>query len=222
MVKEIIYYTDNTLDNKWLGSLVKEYILKSNLPILSVSLKPIEFGKNIHYIGKRGHSNMFKQILTGLKESTAEYVFLCEHDVLYHPSHFDFVPKRDDIYYYNNNVWKYKPVTGKIIGYDCRWLSQICASREILISHYEKKMEFIEAGQRAYGFEPGTKNSKIKDYNTEWWESDHPNIDIRHGRNFTGTARMSQSEFRDKSTCRNWKEIKITDITGWGEELLAL
>jgi hypothetical protein len=141
--KGILYYTDNRI-NKRLSDIVRKYILDSELPIISVSLKPIEFGNNIHYHGRRSHSTMFKQILTGLQAIKYNYVFMCEHDVLYHKSHFDFDPPRSDVYYYNNNVWKYRLKDKKVIGYDCKWLSQCCASRNILIEHYEKKLALMK------------------------------------------------------------------------------
>ena len=50
---------------------------------------------------------MVKQILTALENSTTDYVFFTEHDVLYPKCHFDFTPPRDDIFYYNANVWRW-------------------------------------------------------------------------------------------------------------------
>jgi hypothetical protein len=162
---------------------------------------------------------MFKQILVGLQECTADFIFMCEHDVLYHPSHFEFVPPRDDVYYYNNNVWKWRLSDDRVIGYDCSWLSQNCSSRKILIEHYEKKLAIIESGKRAYGYEPGTGQSRSFDkYKAENWESEFPNIDVRTGKNWTGVDRMQPSEFRDKRNCKNWKEITIDTIPGWRYE----
>jgi len=218
---EILYYADGRLENKPLGRIVKDYILKSGLPILSVTLKPMDFGKNIHYIGKRSHSTMFKQILFGLQNSTADFIFMCEHDVLYHPSHFKFVPPKDDVYYYNNNVWKYRLSDRKVIGYNCKWLSQCCAGRKILIEHYKNKLALIEKGIRSYGYEPGCgQNKHLTNYKTENWESEFPNVDIRHRGNWTGATRMSQDEFKNKKTCQNWQEITVDKIPGWDKEIL--
>ncbi len=105
-MKSIIYYTDNRLEEP-MFSVVQKQILKAGLPIVSVSLKPIGFGQNIVLDLKPGITTLNKQILTGLQASTADYVFFCEHDVLYHPSHFDFTPSNDTISYYNTNVWSW-------------------------------------------------------------------------------------------------------------------
>ena len=46
------------------------------------------------------------------------------------------------------------------------------------------------------------------------WESEYPNIDIRHGKNLS-KGKWSVEDFRDKSTCVNWKETTIDKISGW-------
>lgn len=222
MKKEILYITDNRLDKTYLGKVVKEYLLKSGLPIISVSLAPINFGNNIHYIGRRCHSTLIKQVYAGLMASTADYIFIGEHDVLYHKSHFDFAPPRDDIYYYNNNVWRYRPMTGQVIHYDCKWFSQLCASRKLLVRHYEKRIALLENKQRAYGFEPGAgQNRSIDGYKSENFESEYPNIDIKHGRNWTGVSGMSIDEYKDKNVPPNWKEVNVDKISGWNKEVLS-
>lgn len=215
-MKGILYYTDSQLE-EGLAELVRKHILNSGLPIISVSLEPLDFGKNIRFEGKRGYLTMFKQILVGLKASEADYIFMCEHDVLYHSSHFEFEPKRNDVYHYNKNAWKYKPKTGQVVKYDCHWLSQVCASRKILTEHYEKKIHLIEdEGRRLWNwrFEPGTKRG-IDNYGVEWWESEYPNIDIKHGKNLTGAIRFKREEFRDQTTCQNWQETTVDKIPGW-------
>lgn len=221
-MKSILYYTDNDLGEP-LFSTAQKRLLKANLPIVSVSLKPIDLGKNIQYKGKRGYLTMYKQILTGLKASSADYIFFCEHDVLYHPSHFEFEPTREDVYYYNNNVWKYKLSTGQCVTYDSCWLSQLCASRKILINHFTKKVALIENGARIMRikFEPGTKGM-IDKYETEFFYSKYPNIDIRHGKNLTGTSRFHPSEFvgNPERVCPNFKETTIDKVPGWNTKLL--
>lgn len=220
MKKEILYYTDNRLDKNLMG-VVQDNILKSGLPIISVSLKPLEFGKNIHYQDKRSHSTLYRQILTGLKASNADVMFFCEHDVLYHPSHFEFVPEYKDVYYYNNNVVKYRLEDRKIVQYDCKWLSQMCAYRSHLIRHYEKRLKMIDGGEKAWGFEPGTGQSRLIDkYDAESFESEFPNIDIRHGKNATGVSRMDPSEFKNKKNCQNFKVLDINNIPGWDSRFL--
>ncbi len=223
MDQGIVYYTDGKLEETFLCELVRNLILKSSLSITSVSLKPINFGRNIYFRGLRSHSTLYKQILIGLKACSQEYVFFCEHDVLYHKSHFDFKPKRKDIYYYNRNWLKFRTIDGKLVSYDGGHLSQICASRKLLIKHYEKRLKMISEGERAYGYEPGSGQSrKIDNPGVEYFYSKIPNVDIRHGKNWTGTSRFHPDEFRNKKTCQNWKEHKIEDFPYWSLVLSLL
>lgn len=216
--KGIVYYTDNRIDERIL-KWGQDQIKKSNLPIVSVSLKPLEFGKNIVLDMERGYITMFKQILTGLKALDTDVVFLCEHDVLYHESHFDFNPIRDDVYYYNMNSWITRTSDGFAVKYDQKSLSGLCADRKFLIKHFEKRIKICEevGFSRAMGFEPGThkRKERVDDFKAEGYLSEYPNIDIKHSKNLT-KARWRQEDFRDKRNCQNWKEQNIKDgIDGW-------
>ena len=96
-MKGIIYYTDNRLGEP-IYSTAQKHILSSGLPIVSISLKPIDFGENIVLDLNPSFITMIKQIETGLEASKSDFVFFCEHDVLYPASHFEFTPPRDDIF----------------------------------------------------------------------------------------------------------------------------
>ena len=143
MDKGIIYFSDNRPEPHILTMVHKE-LAKANLPIVSVTLKPMNFGQNIVLDLERGWETYFKQILTALKASSSEFVFFCEHDVLYHTSHFEFTPPSRDTFYYNVNVWRWDFSNDKVITYDhFRSVSGICVSREKAIEHYEKRLKFI-------------------------------------------------------------------------------
>ena len=102
------------------------------------------FGDNIVLPLERGYLTMFKQILAGLEELKTDVVFLCEHDVLYHPSHFLFTPPKKDVYYYNTNVWKVRYDDGHALHYDCKQTSGLCAYRELLVQHYRERVRKTE------------------------------------------------------------------------------
>ncbi|MBN1168255.1 hypothetical protein JXA63_00035 [Candidatus Woesebacteria bacterium] len=221
--KGILFYTDPSLKNEKLKKLSRKTIKASGLPITCVSLREnVDMGgKNLTLHGYRSHTTLYTQILLGLLVSEAKYIFFCEHDCLYHKSHFDFTPPTDKKYYYNNNVYKYRLSDRKVVGYDCNWLSQLCANRDLLISHYTKRFKRIAAGKRAYGYEPGTGQSRLIERTSfERFESKYPNLDVRHGDNWTGTKRMDPKEFRDKSTCQNFKVVDIEKIPGWDTKVL--
>lgn len=213
--KGIVYYTDSRLDEK-IAADCRDQLAKAGLPIVSVSLQPLDFGQNIVLSRERGHLTMFKQILAGLEAITAEIVFLCEHDVLYHPSHFEFDPPKQDVFYYNLNVWKYDPLGHRAVSYDCKQTSGLCAYRDVLIEHYRKRVALVEAHgfSRKMGFEPGShrRPERVDDYASDIWRSVGPNVDIRHGKNLTQT-RWRQADFRDQRHCQNWREA--SSVPGW-------
>jgi glycosyltransferase involved in cell wall biosynthesis len=225
ITKGIVYFTDNQLDSSIMDAVQKQiYKGSGNNRIVSVSLEPIMFGDNIHLPLERGILTMFKQILAGLEELDSDIVFFCEHDILYHPSHFDFIPAREDRFYYNTNVWKVRLDDGHAMRTEnCRQTSGLCAYRELLLEHYKKRVQLVEQDgfSRKMGFEPGThgRNERVDDYKSEAWESKFPNIDIRHDKNLT-PSRWSPDQFRNKKYTRGWQEAE--EILGWGKTTKVL
>ncbi len=219
--KGIVYYTDN-LVNEELADKCRKQLLLSNLPIVSVSLLPIDFGTNIHMPLKRGYNAYFRQILAGLEASTADVIFLGEHDWFYHPSHFEFTPPKKDVFYYNDNWWRVRSTDGHAINYRTHLGSTLCAYRDILLENYRTIVKNIEKNgdDHSYvvsmGFEPGTHNRKERptEYKAESWKSQFPNLDIRHTTNLTA-SRWKQSDFRSQRNCRDWQEKKAWEIEGW-------
>jgi hypothetical protein len=212
LTKGIIYYTDNQLDEKIMSAVQRQLKICCNgHKLVSISLKPIDFGENIVFNAERGRLTMFKQILAGLEACKTDIVFFCEHDVLYHPSHFDFTPTRKDIFYYNDNKWKVDAVSGQALFYHCAQVSGLCAYRDLLIKHYRGRVDIVEREgyNHRMGYEPGTHTGQF-----ELWNSEQPNIDIRHNNCMTKN-RWSQSQFRDKSTCLGWK--MADEVPYWGK-----
>lgn len=228
MTKGIIYYTDNRIENELIYSVVQEQLLRSGLPITSVSLKPISFGENTALDLTPGFVALTKQITTALGKSRAKYVFFCEHDVLYPASHFDFTPKRNDIFYYNEHVWRWKYPANLAITYDRLFsLSSLCVEREFALAHYQKRIETLKKlgldndksrdprWARKWGYEPGTKKRRrggFSDDNFETWRSEYPIIDIRHGRTHTPPKVTLDSFIHPPS---NWTETTLEKIPGW-------
>lgn len=219
-MKGIIYYTDNRLSDE-IALKVRGQILKSGLPIISCSLKPVDFGKNIVLDLERGPATMVKQILTALEASETVYVFFCEHDVLYHFSHFAFTPQDNNIFYYNTNVWRWDSSGNRVITYDhlCS-LSGLCVSRSKALEHFRKRLAIIQekgfdkipggktSWARKMGYEPGKKTGE----KTAEWRSNFPNVDIRHPNTMT-PIKMTLNSFVRKPT--GWREDIISNIPGW-------
>ena len=226
-----MFYTDNRLVER-IAAPVRERIALSGLPVVSVSLAPLDFGRNITLDRQPSAVTLFTQILTGLEESDADVVFLAEHDVLYHPSHWEFRPPRDDTFYYNVNVWRWDYPTDRAITYDVvRSLSGLCASRRLLIDHYLCRLRAIDSNgwadgrdpgwARRIGYEPGKspRRGGLADELMEDWRSEFPNVDIRHDHTLT-PRKVSLDSFRHQPT--GWRETTLDLIPGWTREGLCL
>ena len=170
----IIYYTNNQLDEP-LFSKCQEHLkgVAKDIPIISVSQKPIDLGTNI-CVGDIGSSwlSLYKQLLAGCEKATTKYIATAEHDCLYTKEHFDFVPPRDDTFYYNENVyfaqWKgnHPEMEGMYSTYweERRALSQLICNRELMIKAIKARLDLLETSdvkKIVYG-EPGCSLINLK------------------------------------------------------------
>jgi len=230
MTTGCIYYTDFHVDPK-IQSICLEQLKRSfGGEIVSVSLgKPLDLGMNIVIENEeRSYPTMALQILTALKASTSEYVFFCEHDILYHPSHFDFVPPKDDIYYYNVHNWRWEYPKDRAITYDgLTSLSSLCCNRDLAIRHYKYRLKLIERWgldkirsreprwARKFGYEPGTKLRRrggvTNEEHVKRW-AEHPNVDIRHAKTFS-KPKVTLDSFKHLPT--DFREVTLDKIEEW-------
>lgn len=246
LTKGIIYYTDNELDEE-VAKPCREQLIQisqeDKIPIVTAALKRrLDFGmKNIYFPSlKRGMLSQFKQILGALENSNADIIYFCEADILYHPTHFDFVPPKREVYYYNVNVWKVRWSDGHALKVDdLKQLSGFVGYRDFLIEHYKKRIAIVEQrikdmeaqgvpienqGVSKYmGFEPGMHSEPrgVDNYPTESWRSEYPNIDIRHNKNISKN-RWTKEEFQDQKYTAGWTESTADKILGWEEKLSQL
>jgi len=214
MKKAIVYYTDSRLEEE-LDEAVRAQILKAadGIPIISVSQKRLQFGTNICVgIKPRCYLSLYEQLLTGLEAAPDDaIIYLCEHDVFYHPSQFKFVPPRVDRIYFNLNryYWaKDERYYVKAIGK--RALSECVSHKATLTTHVRHQVY-----SRACNLPSVCKGP------FETFESGFPNVDIRHGGNFSNSERFKDppekffeimywgatNEFQEKTGYRN----KFTD-----------
>lgn len=206
--KGAIYSTENRLDLKIAEACRKQLRESFDGEIVSVSLKPVDFGdKRIVLPLERGYLTMFKQFLAGLEASTADIIFMTEHDVLYPKEHFDFIPPEKDKFYYDLSWWK----IGKrdiAVHWDAIQVSGMCAYRGLLIDFYKERIKTFDKDNFDRKFEP-TVNTEF-----ETWRAPIPHIDIRHQTNTTYN-KWKLEHFRDKTTAVNFQESTIDKIDGW-------
>ena len=205
----VVYISDVRLDPKLLKTCQTQLRNAFKGRIVSVTLSPIDFGENIVLPLQREKLSIFKQILAGLEALDTDYVFLCDDDVLYSPSHFDFLPPKDDTFYYNLNWWRLRLTDGFSVHWDAKQSNLLCANRILLVNEYRERVRKVEAeGWKHGGYEPGTRSLKrggFSDSPSGTWRSKEPCIDIRHGRNLT-KDKWSKEDFRDPKYRVGWGE----------------
>lgn len=234
-MKGIIYYTDNRLRGP-IYELAQKFILASGLEITSCSLnKPIAFGKNVVVEGQRSYPTMVKQIATALENAKEKYVFFCEHDVFYSKCHFDFTPAEDDVFYYNDNVYRWWYTGRTAITWDRMLsLSCMCCNREFALEHYRMRLKKIDEWgldhfrsreprkARIWGYEPGTKPMRRGGFSDDRygvWHSEFPNVDVRHHKTFS-SPKITLDSFKHQPT--GWQEISVYDLPGWEKGIFDL
>ncbi len=220
MASGLVYYTCGTHDPVIANACRRRLLaVRGARPIVAVSLVPLDFGDTTIVLElTRGPEAQATQILAGLEASTADVVFLVEGDVLYHPSHFAFIPPRDDAYYYNTHTWKVDSRTGQALFYVCKQVSGLCSNRALLLDHYRKRVARIRRVghyEHSIGHEPGLHRLPrgLDSVPVEQWMSEVANVDIRHPGTMT-KSRWRQDQFRDPTTCLGWTMSDA--VTGWG------
>jgi hypothetical protein len=105
--KTIIYYSANTEDPVFEQRIKDDLVEKAgDIPIISVTRKPIDLGTNI-CIGEKPvcYTNEWRQLLIGLKAANTKFCMTAEADCLYHPDYFTFTPLVEDMIHYYDNLW---------------------------------------------------------------------------------------------------------------------
>ena len=137
MNKTIIYYTANQEKPEFEAKIIKNLKKQAgDIPIISVSRKPMNLGKNI-CVGEKPicYSNSFRQLLIGLKEAKTKFCLAAESDCLYPPEYFQFTPPNDQVYRYTNIYVHFDGYNGL---WKKRWVeaAQMC-NRKVWIKKIE-------------------------------------------------------------------------------------
>ena len=107
----LLYYTANLVEEPFATNIRNHVVslFPDGIPIISVSHKSIDFGKNI-VVNEFEYCiyNIYRQILIGTRQAKTKYVACIEDDALYTIDHFSFRPP-DDTFAYNVNRWQVNP-----------------------------------------------------------------------------------------------------------------
>ena len=222
----LVYYTNNFPEEKIFLACQKQLnkcMEQWKFPIYSISKKPIDFGINTVVDFENSLLSMYKQIYIGLEQCQTDVIFLIEHDLLYHPSHFD-TAKLDylpDHFYYNRNQWHVQPETGKTVTYLHNDTSMMSSRRDLLMKHIKRAIEVNEIGfHSSYGISPpkGIPPEEARKNHYDTYMSETPVVDIRHSKTFT-RVRMTKDQFRSENSRRGWTESD--SIPNWPGKTLG-
>jgi len=201
----LLYYTANIIPDSF-ASNIRNYLLSisNGISIVSVSQKPIDFGKNI-CVGDIGQSipNVYKQILIGAKESKTRFVACCEDDTIHLREHFEQEMESDTFYY--NFRWN---LTSENFYYrQGRYGMCTCiAPTELLIKNLEEKFEKYNSGSSQVVFaEPGRRerHSEISLVKVKMFSSnDIPSINFKHKKGLSRKSKALKTDIILKSLPR--------------------
>ena len=203
----IVYYTDSKLDPK-LANQVRKRLkqMVGPIPIISVSQEPLRFGTNI-CVGEKPnvYRSLYEQLLVGLEAAPEDsIVYLCEHDVFYHPSHFAFIPPNETHAFFNTNRYYYRLGCKNFLQARGRMaLSQCVAHREVLITHCQERLAKWDAGE---------ESRMLHSIPFSNFKSDRPNIDIRNGENLTPDGDYKRAYYKGKAP----DNVTVMNLPGWG------
>ncbi len=173
----ILTITDNSLDEQ-IAEPCRRILLREaqGLPLVCVSHKPVDLGKNI-VVGEIGRSwrSFYSQILTGLEAVETKTVAIAEHDCLYTHEALAYQPNDLSVFWYNRNHWLVQGPGGnhpELFGMYSYWprrlpFSQLVCSKALLAAATEEIVRLldmglqIKGGARWYG-EPGVIDAKLR------------------------------------------------------------
>lgn len=212
----VIYYTCNVIPEAF-AEKARYYldVARGDLPLISVSHKPMDYGHNIVVDLERSHFNIYRQALIGAKAATTPYIALCEDDVFYSQAHFKYRPSPGK-FAYNLGAWSLftwgEPMythKGKVR----RNLNSLICEREL----------FIEAMEERFAKYPNPQGQHLKDIwaepgkyerqlgvtvrETEEYYANPPNLVFSHA---------DELSFYGLGTRKRVGEFRAYDIPFWG------
>ena len=238
-MRSIVYLTDNTLAPGIMALCQRKLLeVAGDIPIISISQRPIDFGHNIN-VGEIGRNwlSLYKQLLAGCRAADTEWVVIAEHDCLYTAEHLNYTPEDGGVFWYNDNRWlvQWGDNHPELNGMYSKWsgslaLSQLISNRELLAECIAERVKILDGGnarmlgkaepgitvQRARKWARSGKPIWLRKYLAEHlnkyehrvFNTELPNLDIRHGSNFTGPKRGKRRRYELPywGTWEDWRD----------------
>ena len=212
-----IYYTANVISDHFAKNTQKQLLEATrDLPLISVSKKPMDFGRNI-CVGDtpRSHINTYRQALIGAKAAATKYIALCEDDILYSPEHFKHRSSPGK-FAYNFGAWNIftwqKPPMFTHKGTVRRNFNSLICERQLFIEAMEERFARWPDDEKiniALWAEPGKYESQlgVTVRETEVFYTNPPNIIFSH---------ETALSFENLGTRKRPGEFRAIEIPYWG------
>lgn len=199
MKAAIIYVSSNREYPQFEERIRHNIVETTDLPIISVTQQPIDFGTNIA-IGDVGVSgfNMFRQVLIGCQNSDADYVISCEADCLYPPDYFAFVPAQLDRCYRDRNLY----VMGQHRTYFYKKNEGATHAQIVGREYYIDILTALFKDAPLWSTEernfPKERFNKEDVFDTvEYWESPNPVVQIKTSQSMRNHTHSDRTEIYD-------------------------
>jgi hypothetical protein len=215
----LLYLTANRLPERWMQfqqSFLPDY------PIVSLSQKPLDLGRNILQDQPPSKWNIFYQMMRGLREIKTPYFAVVEDDTLYPEDHFDHRP---DTFAYNAHRWAlyvWNPVYH--LKNFIRTNAVLIAPTELALETLEKRFEKYPLGSEmpmgmcgelgVYDKDLGITAPKATDFKSEtgviqldhdfFTVTGHETIERRHKKNYGVIKAFSVPFWGDAEEIVTW------------------
>ena len=139
----VIFITANKLPGHFTAyhrKILQEAVAGHKL--ITVSRKPIDFGKNLIDTGEKSHLNMYLQMLKAAKTATTPYIAAAEDDTLYPQEHFNFYRPPLDTFAYNMHRWSLYTWKPNLFSMKRRKSNcTLIAPRKLFIEAWEERIQ---------------------------------------------------------------------------------
>jgi len=217
----ILYISASEMPEKWMKFQIEHLLYAvDNSPIISITRKPLDLGRNILDKEPKSHWNIYMQMLNGSLMASTKYVAMAEDDTLYSKEHFTKYRPPDNKVSYNRSRWSL------FTWDDLYCLRQrisncsLIAPRELLIEALtERKAKWPdgvpnkmlgEVGRRSV--DQGRLGVTVREC-VEWY-SHVPIIQLNHP---TGSDTGDYGMVKGRRMIKKHGQIKAYNIPYWGK-----
>lgn len=211
----VVFYTANVIPEVFAGDARAQLLHAiEDLPLVSVSFSPMNFGTNTVVNLSRHHLSIYRQALIGAKAATTKYIALAEDDVLYHSEHFKHRPSPGK-FAYNMNAWN-------IYTWSEPMLTQKSGGRKNLNGLICERDLFIEAMEERFAKHPVDEDINLSVWaepgkyerqlgvtvrETESFCTNPPNVVFSH---------RTELSFQNLGVKKKVGEIRALEVPYWG------